>query len=68
MATEKTHCWGLLCKEEIEVQVCCSDYDGSCGCRGLPVDPPFCSEKCYTDYMNRAQNQEAEPFTPLDLD
>lgn len=35
----------LICQNEIEVQMCCSGRD--CGCMGLPIDPPICSDECY---------------------
>jgi len=50
MSKQKGECW--TCGEEIEVQMCCEDRYGSCGCRGLPVDPPFCSEECYHKYTS----------------
>lgn len=41
-----------ICDVEIEVQMCCSGHQ--CGCMGMPVDPPVCSEKCYDAYMNKS--------------
>ncbi len=38
-----------ICGTEIEVRMCCNSFD--CGCRGLPVDPPVCSEECYDKLM-----------------
>lgn len=38
-----------ICETEIEVQMCCNGSD--CGCQGLPVDPPVCSDECYDKYM-----------------
>jgi len=52
MSIVKGNC--LECGEEIDVQMCCNQFD--CGCRGLPVDPPFCSEKCYDIYMKKSQS------------
>jgi len=62
MPREKAFCWGPNCNEEIEIQICCNAYD--CGCQGLPVDPPFCSEECYNAYMNKRD----EPEKPTGLD
>lgn len=42
----KTNC--TICEKEIEVQMCCSGID--CGCMGLPVDPPVCSDECYIKF------------------
>lgn len=44
-----------ICGTEIEVKMCCSGHE--CGCMGLPVDPPVCSESCYDQYM-KAENNE----------
>lgn len=45
---EKGYC--AICGEEIEVRMCCSGRD--CGCLGLPIDPPVCSDECYEKFMN----------------
>jgi len=68
MPKEKAFCWGPNCKEEIEAQMCCSDRDGSCGCRGLPVDPPFCSEECYKAFMSERQGLFDDKPDGIDLD
>jgi hypothetical protein len=34
-----------ICGIEIEVKICCNG--SQCGCMGLPIDPPVCSEECY---------------------
>jgi len=39
-----------ICKTEIEIKYCCSGHE--CGCMGLPIDPPVCSDKCYNEFMN----------------
>lgn len=39
-----------ICQTEIEVQMCCNGFE--CGCMGMPVDPPVCSNECYDKYMN----------------
>lgn len=38
------------CNKEIEVNICCNQYD--CGCQGLPTEPPFCSNECYEKWMS----------------
>lgn len=38
-----------VCGDDIEITLCCSSFD--CGCRGLPIHPPVCSEKCYDILM-----------------
>jgi len=68
MSKQKGYCWGPDCKEEIEVQTCCGDRDGSCGCRGLPVDPPFCSAECYNAYMSERQGHFDSKPEIIDLD
>lgn len=37
-----------ICGEEIEIQMCCSGQ--GCGCMGLPVEMPVCSEECEIEY------------------
>lgn len=64
MSKEKSICWGPNCKEVIEVQLCCSGQ--MCGCQGLPVDPPFCSDECFEAYLKTKQKPEV-PQAPFDL-
>ena len=45
-----------ICGEEIEVQLCCSGFE--CGCMGLPVEPPVCSEKCEIEYRKQFQKED----------
>ena len=42
-------CWNEKCNNDIpEPRFCCNgDF---CGCMGLPVDPPFCSEECQEEW------------------
>lgn len=40
----------VVCGKDIEVTICCSGRD--CGCMGMPIDPPVCSDKCYDELMN----------------
>ena len=47
----KGHC--EICETEIDIQMCCSSANADCGCMGMPVEPPVCSEKCYNKYMER---------------
>jgi len=44
-----------ICGNEIEITMCCSGRD--CGCLGLPIDPPVCSEKCYEQYIIKRKNE-----------
>lgn len=37
-----------VCSNEIEVQMCCDGKD--CGCLGLPIEPPVCSNECLEEY------------------
>ena len=47
-----------ICGEEIEVQMCCSGSE--CGCMGMPVDPPVCSEECEKIYMVKLKNEKTK--------
>lgn len=47
-----------ICGAEIDVKMCCSGHE--CGCAGLPVEPPVCSEKCYDEFMNRPKPKKGE--------
>ena len=44
---QKSNC--EICSKEIEVTLCCNAFD--CGCMGLPIEPPVCSDKCSDKYM-----------------
>lgn len=37
------------CGEDIEISMCCDGH--MCGCMGMPIEPPVCSEECYHQYM-----------------
>ena len=37
-----------ICSKEIQVEYCCNGHN--CGCRGMSINPPVCSEKCLVDY------------------
>lgn len=39
------------CGIEIDVRFCCNSFD--CGCMGLPIDPPICSEVCYDKLIEK---------------
>ncbi len=48
--TDKYYCENPGCNNKIEKpQFCCGGFD--CGCQGLPIAPPFCSEECYELFM-----------------
>lgn len=57
-----------VCGTEIEVNMCCSGRE--CGCMGLPIDVPVCSEKCYNTFMSKEYQDEKKAkhklvfFTP----
>ena len=46
--TTKYYCWNCDKVEIPEPVGCCSGID--CGCMGMPIDPPFCSEECQLEY------------------
>lgn len=55
-AEELHYCMNSDCQNVIpEPKYCCNMFD--CGCMGMPIDPPFCSSKCYDEYMNRPKSQ-----------
>lgn len=37
--------------DDYDPKMCCSGYD--CGCRGMPTNPPVCSDECWEKLMNR---------------
>lgn len=50
MEEEKYYC--EMCDNEIpKPQMCCSGHE--CGCMGLPIEPPVCSEKCYKALIDK---------------
>ena len=51
MSEEKFYCWNCGIVEIPEPVGCCSGRD--CGCMGLPIDPPFCCEKCQEEYYTK---------------
>lgn len=52
---------------EIEVRMCCNSSD--CGCMGLPIDPPICSNECYDKLLEQIQNKNSindlQPFQTI---
>ena len=48
---------------DYEPQWCCNG--SQCGCRGLPVEPPFCSGECEKKAMepkpSKASGNQGEP-------
>lgn len=40
-----------ICNEDISEwynpEYCCKQASSDCGCRGLPIYPPICSELCW---------------------
>ena len=53
---EEFYCEGPGCMNKIPKPVyCCHSFD--CGCRGEPIEPPFCSQKCYDEFTKgRGEN------------
>ena len=52
----KEYVWCFGCGEvEVEAEFCCSGHE--CGCMGMP-DMPFCSEKCYDEYVSKGIPKE----------
>lgn len=39
-------------------QYCCDGVD--CGCCGLPVEPPFCSQQCFSNFFKDPFGEHAE--------
>lgn len=44
-----------ICATEIEIQICCNGFQ--CGCMGLPVYPPVCSNECEIKLKAKIQEQ-----------
>lgn len=57
MSKRKGYC--EICSTEIEVQICCNSFD--CGCMGLPVNPPVCSNECYDKLMYKIHEERTNP-------
>jgi len=47
-----------ICETEIDVRMCCSGRE--CGCMGMPIDPPVCSNECYDKFMD---NRKKAPIS-----
>lgn len=47
-----------ICGAEIEITMCCDGHN--CGCMGLPIDPPVCSDECLEKYINKIQQRQKE--------
>lgn len=50
----------MVCKGPLGYtpQMCCDGRE--CGCRGLPTEPPICSEECYKKWENATPEQAKE--------
>lgn len=56
MIDTKYYCQTEGCNNEIpEPRMCCNGRE--CGCMGMPIDPPICSEKCYDIYMSKPSKE-----------
>lgn len=43
---------------DYEPRFCCFSYD--CGCGGMPIDPPVCSNECWDKLMKgNIQNEDS---------
>lgn len=54
-----------ICGTEIELTICCNGRE--CGCMGLPVEPPACSNECYDKLMEKYQklnNNDKDEIIP----
>lgn len=54
----------IMCGKKVldyKPQYCCSGFE--CNCRGLPIEPPICSQKCWS-LLCKVENQdmEEEPY------
>lgn len=58
MEDEKYYCWNCDVIEIPKPISCCSGSD--CCCMGLPVEPPFCSDKCTTEYFSKKEYPDSE--------
>ncbi len=56
--SDKHYCWNCGIIEIPEPVRCCSGRD--CGCMGMPIEPPFCSEKCQKEYAVKIQEECCE--------
>ena len=57
------YCQGKGCMNEIpEPRMCCSGYD--CGCMGMPIDPPYCSNECYDSRFDKGEDEDEEVSFP----
>ena len=54
----------LTCGTEVGVNMCCSGRE--CGCMGMPIDPPFCSEECYKNYKYKKDKDGENTNIPID--
>lgn len=52
-------CWGPNCEHEIIITRCCSGQE--CGCRGMPGDPPFCSQECWDAWSEEQRKNNLKP-------
>jgi len=50
----------VVCGYEADFEYCCSGID--CGCYGMPIKPPICSEECSNIYFNCGSLEELERF------
>lgn len=45
----------LTCKKpmpDYKPEYCCPGISNDCACRGMPIDPPICSDECWHKLLN----------------
>ncbi len=55
----------LICGGEVpyEPEMCCDGRD--CGCRGMPIDPPICGDRCWKKWVNANKRGEDKELKPI---
>ncbi len=50
----------LICGGEVpyEPEMCCDGKD--CGCRGLPIYPPICGDKCNEKFIEKMKSSHSK--------
>jgi len=53
-SNEPANCWHCNTALEGSFGICCKHGDGTtCGCYGMPTEPPFCSKECHVDFITK---------------
>lgn len=53
----------VICDKKIKITMCCGGHE--CGCMGMPLEPPVCSNECFEEY-EKILFSENKLETPLD--